>query len=266
MTERQDHAGRAAVATRPAVLRAQRIAIATVLGAGLTSFLLHPVPALADTDDSGVAAEILLERARAQRETLSVDFPGFRSNLTVWADGEAHRGQMLFRPPITLEVELGDADVRKVVKRTARSLLSHRMAPTRSRNRNDQTISYADEDSHPLGRRILLGDKYSSSYRIREDRILEVDRNMEDSRLLITVTETETTPEGKYLPTHFFVVTFDKESGAVKQSSAYADAYQEVGGEYLPQSRQVVRTAKGRTETLRIEWAEIELLPLVQSD
>ena len=242
----------------------RRVSIAVAIGTSLTACLLLPVRGLGGTD--GIAAEVLLERARAHRETLSADFAGFRSKLMVWTDGEFHQGRMMFRPPITLEVEFGDAEVRKVVKPTVRSLLSHRMPPTRSRNRKDQTISYADQDSHPLGRRIFLGDKYSSSYRIREDRILEVDRNMEDSRLLITVTETESTPKGTHLPKHFFVVTFDKESGAVQHSSAYTDAYQEVGGEFLPKSRQIVSTSKGRTQTLRIEWSEIELLPLVGSD
>ena len=142
------------------------------------------------SDASGVAAEELLERARAQRETLSADFPGFRSKLTVWSDGKAHQGRMTFRPPITLEVEVGDADVTKAAKRTIESLLAHRMAPARSRNRRNQTISYAKEDIHPLGRRILLGDKYGSSYRIHENRVLEVDRALEDSRLLVTVIDT----------------------------------------------------------------------------
>ena len=266
MFERRDRVGSNAALMRQAVLWAQRIAIGSVIGTGLASFVIIPALGRADTAASGVAAEVLLERARAQRETLSPDFAGFRSKLRVWTDGKAHHGQMTFRPPITLEVEVGDADVTKAVKRTVRSLLAHRMAPTRSRKRTNQTISYAEEDIHPLGRRILLGDKYGSSYRIRENRILEVDRNLEDSRLLITVMDTQATREGTYLPTHFFVVTFDKESGAVKQGSAYADVYQEVGGEFLPKSRQIVSTAEGRTETLRVEWRGIELLSPANTD
>lgn len=244
----------------------ERIVHVAAIVIGLAAFLCLPVHGLGGNNRNEASAETLLGRARAHRETLSSDFPGFRSRLTVWRNGETHQGRMKFRPPITLEVEFGEAGVRKAVKRTVRSLLAHRLAPTGSRNREDQVISYATEDNHPLGRRIFLGDKYGSTYRIRENRILEVDRNLEDSRLLITVMETETTAEGTYLPTHFFVVTFDKESGGVKQSSAYSDAYQVVGGEYLPLSRQIVTTAEGRTETLRVEWGEIELLSPVKVD
>ncbi len=173
---------------------------------------------------------------------------------------------MHFRPPITLEVELEDADVRKSVKGTLRSLLSHRMASNRSSGSEKETITLADKDRHPLGRRIFLGDQQSSSYRIGDNRILEVDRNMDDSRLLITVMETQETHSGRYLPTHVFVAVFDKATGSVKQSTAFTDVYQEVGGDFLPRSRTVVRASDGRTEMLLIEWEEIDLLSPVGTD
>ena len=173
---------------------------------------------------------------------------------------------MLFRPPITLEIAIEDSDVRKSVKSTVRSLLMHRMRSSQSDGSRDEAITYGKKDHHPLGRRIMLGDKYGSSYRIRDNRILEVDRNMDDSRLLITVMKTEETDSGRYLPTQFFVAVFDKESGAVKQSSAYSDAYRKIGNNYLPESRQVVSTAEGRTEILLVNWEEIELLSPVMPD
>ncbi len=205
-------------------------------------------------------AAALLEQVRNHRETLSPNFGGFRSDLVVHEDGRRHAGTMLFRPPITLEVDFEDADLRKRVKRTVRSLLSHRMRTDRSRDAAGEKVAFAGEDSHPLGRRVVLGDKYSSSYRIRGLNILEVDRRLDDYRLVITVMETQDTGKGTSLPAHFFVTTFDQESGAVRQASVYTDTYREMGGEYLPSSRRIVSTADGRTETLLIEWEGMELL------
>lgn len=235
--------------------------------AALISAVLGPVRA----EDSGSAAGLagasgaaeLLQSTRGNRETLAEDFPGFRAKLTVIADGRRLRGSMLFRPPIVLEVELDDVeldgkDVRKRVKSAIRSLLSHRM---RSGEPADEAARLAEADRHPLGRRVMLGGKYDSAYRIRDERILEVDRRMDDSRLVISVLETETTASGKYLPTAFFVTVFDRETGAVKSASVYNDAYRRIGGEYLPVSRRIISTADGRTETLLVEWEEIELLP-----
>ncbi len=209
-------------------------------------------------------AEQLLQQARNNRETLAPDFPGFRSRLVVHHGGRVYQGRMLFKPPITLDVHLDDADVRGSAKATIRSLLRHRLASTGSGG--DEAVSFAGAGSHPLGRRISLGDKYGSRYRILANRILEVDRQMEDVRLLISVTGTETTASGTYLPTDFFVTQFDRESGAVKSASAYRDAYQRIGGEYLPVSRLVVSTGNGGTESLLVEWQEIELLPPGGSD
>ncbi len=238
--------------------------------AALISAVLGPVCA----EDSGSAAGLagasgaaeLLQSTRGNRETLAEDFPGFRAKLTVSADGRRLRGSMLFRPPIVLEVELddaelGDKDARKRVKSTIRSLLSHRMRSGEPADAADEAPRLAEADRHPLGRRVMLGDKYDSAYRIRDGRILEVDRRMDDSRLVISVLETETAASGKYLPTAFFVTVFDRETGAVKSASAYNDAYRRIGGEYLPVSRRIVSTADGRTETLLVEWEEIELLP-----
>lgn len=213
---------------------------------------------LLQAEDLQSAAQNLLQLTRANRETLADDFPGFRAELKVHADGRLHRGAMLFRPPTVLEIELDDKDVRKRVKSTVRSLLSHRM---RADGSPQDEPRLAEADLHPLGRRVLLGGKYDSAYRIRDERILEVDRRMGDSRLTISVLETETTASGKYLPTDFFVTVFDRETGAVESASVYRDVYRRIGGEYLPRSRRIISTREGRTKTLLVEWEAIELLP-----
>lgn len=121
-------------------------------------------------------------------------------------------------------------------------------------------MAFGPEDHHPLGRKILIGDKYSSSYRIYDDQILEVDRQMDDKRLLISVLDTEKTSTGRYLPRHFFVTVFDRGSGSVESASAYTDAYQKLGNSYYPKSRRIVSAEKGKTRTLQIDWLDVQLL------
>ena len=215
------------------------------------------MPAVSEERVAHESAEALLQHVRENRETLSPSFLGFRSKLVVTHGGRIYHGDMQFRPPITLEVEFSHSEIRNLVKPLVRSLLSHRMRSDRTRNEN---VRFAEPDEHPLGRRILLGDKYGSSYRIRDGRILEVDRNLEDSRLVISVLETKTTPSGTHLPAHFFVTVFDSKTGAVKSASAYRDVYEQIGGEHLPRSRHVINTAEGHTQGLLVEWEDIELL------
>lgn len=216
--------------------------------------LLVPVAAWAAGDSSSE----LLREARLNREVLSGDFPGFRSRLRVHVDGAVHEGTMLFKPPITLELGLGDAELAKEVKRTVRSLLSHRMPSQRG---DQEKTRLGAADSHPLGRRVLLGDKYDSSYRIRNDRILEVDRQMPGERLVITVLDTMETESGRYLPTSFLVALFDADTGGLISASAYTDAYQQAGPDYVPKSRRIVNAENGRTRMLQVEWIDLQLLP-----
>lgn len=234
-------------------LRALRLAAMVALSAAL------PAAAEPPKFEPSQAASALLEAAREHREVFHEDFPGCRSDLLIHVNGEVHRGSMLFKPPITLDVQLDDKELRKEVKRTIKSMLSHRMASNDS-SRRKKPVAFGPEDQHPLGRKILIGDKYSSSYRIHDDQILEVDRQMDEKRLLISVLDTERTSTGRYLPRHFFVTVFDRASGSVESASAYTDTYQKLGNSFFPQSRRIVSTKKGKTRTLQIDWLNVQLL------
>ena len=167
---------------------------------------------------------------------------------------------MVFQTPATLKIELPEGELPETVVRTVRSMVLHRVPSNR---RVEVPARYGEMDDHPLGRSVLLSDKYQSSYRIQDNRILQVDRQLTDSRRVLTLLSTETTRSGSYLPAHVSAVLFDKQSGEVREAWTYISRFQEVEGEYLPLSRKVVRTGKGRTSMLLIEWEGIELLDSV---
>ena len=204
-----------------------------------------------------VSAEQLLQEARANREVFSKDLRGFRSKVAVRIDGAAYHGTCEFRLPDRLDFELAGEPVPDIVSRTVRSMLMHRV-PTAGTT--VEAVAYGEPDAHSLGTKIVFGDSYRSVYRIRDRQILQVDRRLSDFRRVLTVLETETTDSGRYLPRHVFSVVFDKESGAVREAWTYVNRFQKVGGNYLPRSRHVIRTANGETSALLIEWSDIELL------
>lgn len=204
-----------------------------------------------------VSAAQILQRCRENREVLSKDFPGFTSELVVRLDGTLYRGTCLFRPPGGLEVKAAEGRMPDLVTRTVRSMLMHRVPSDRTAS---QAAAYGDPDEHSLGRKILLADSYKSAYRIRDDRILQVDRRLSDFRRVLTVLETETTDSGRYLPRHVFAVVLDKETGAIQEAWTYINRFQKVAGDYLPLSRHVARSGGGVITTLLIEWHKIRLL------
>ena len=216
-----------------------------------------PAAAGQNGQSDALSAAGLLQQARKNREVFTKDFHGFRSKLTVRMDGKAQHGACLFRVPGTLEIALNGGKAPPVVEAAVRNMLMHRVP---SSTRVTTEARYGEPDAHSLGRKVLLDDKYQSAYRIKDRQILEVDRTMPKFRRVLTVLETRTTASGRYLPRHVFAVVVDNDSGSIRQAWTYITRFQEIGGNYLPHSRHVIRAGKGQTSTLLIEWRDIELL------
>lgn len=204
-----------------------------------------------------------LAQTRKNREVFDESFGGFKADLHVEIDGAQHTGTVVFRPPITLEVKLEDKDVRKTVKSQIRSMLMHRTASSGS---SDESLTFAEADGHPLGRRIKLGDKYDSSYRILDGEIREVDRWMPEHHLVITVLETEKTANWRYLPTRFMVSLFDRETGNLEGVDIMEDSFERFGNNYVPTERRTTSAHEGKTEAFLIKLDQIELLPAIEQD
>lgn len=240
----------------PGVYQAVALALTSAAFLFAASFL-HSVVAGERTTSDAVTATNLLQQARGNREVLSESFPGFRSKLAVHFDGRVHHGTCVFRLPGNLQVTFQAADVPPVVTATVQSMLMHRVPSSRML---PQAVRYGRSDASPLGRELLLSDRHESAYRIRDGQIIQVDRRLSDPRFILTVLETEKTESGRYLPRHVFAVRLDADTGAVREAWTYISRFQNVGGEYLPMSRLVIRTDQGRTTSLRIEWSDIALL------
>ncbi len=233
-----------------------RIAVTIFIFLLITASLPLFITAASRASDAVSAAE-LLQQTRDSREVFAKNFPGFRSKVVVHLDGSVYQGTSSFRPPDELEIEIADGELPEAVRSTALSMLTHRV---RSSSDTSTTVAYGEPDDHVLGRKIVLADSYRSVYRIRDRRILQVDRGLSDFRQVITVLETETTDSGRYLPRHVFVAVFENATGVVQEAWTYTNRFQKVDGEYLPLSRHVVRSEGGETSVLRIEWSDMEIL------
>lgn len=217
------------------------------------------------TEEQVEDGHALLQGTREHREAFGSEFGGFRAELRVRLDGSLHSGTLLFKPPRTVEVKLNDEEAHRSVEQTLRSMIFHRMPPRkRDGTQSQKPLRLAPADSHRLGRLVHLGDRLESSYRIRDNQIFEINRQMGDTRLVITVIENQFTPMGRHLPRHFLVTLFDMETGVLKSASAYTDEYVEMEGNFLPKRRQITSTRKGRTRNLDILMEEIELLEEVK--
>ncbi len=103
-------------------------------------------------------------------------------------------------------------------------------------------------------------DPFASSYRVKDDRISQVNRQMGSVRFSINMQRHVWAPNDRVLPAQFTVFTWNLADGRLIQSDAYNDRYIEVGGVYLPNRRRIVTATDNGIVARQIALTEHKLL------
>lgn len=206
-------------------------------------------------DDPGARA--LLEDAR--RQVVVWDrFPGFQAKLTVDRDGNRSGGEVMVPPSGKVQVELQDKETAEWVGRILKSLVNHRLK-TETHRHEDAPVTFGPQDQHPQGRLVKKGDRLSSTYRIKDGQILQVNQKNEKGWLSLNILEYTPTPHGA-LPKQVAVFQFD-DKGALTTSTVFTDEYVEIGGFWLPGSRVIITAQGNKVEVSRLRLQGHRLLP-----
>jgi hypothetical protein len=199
--------------------------------------------------DANPEATKLLADAREARANW-VDFPGFTAQVAVNVEGTIHKGTVEVDSKGKVNLTI-DGDEKGWAKAMLASIVGHRM--------DDGTTlttpcAFADDVTHhPLGRAIkVLNDEFHSSYRIRDRQVIEVVRQMKDTRFTITVMQNRLNEEKKYLPAHYVVNYWDAKSGALKKSVTHYNTWKRVGKFDLLARAMVLTAEEGKQVTRTI--------------
>ncbi|MCS6852769.1 MAG: DUF3386 domain-containing protein [Gemmataceae bacterium] len=206
---------------------------------------------------SDPAAEKLIRDAHLARSSWDSTFPGLRASLAVWLNGEQSQGAVVVHKDGSVEVQLPNAALADWAKGQLESIVSHRQASVQDKYQ----VAFVPEDvEHPLGRLVrFLGSRTKSVYRIKDDLITEVHRDMGPTRFTITVTEVTRNPGGKYLPRAFNVSYWDGKTGELVRNEDYHEDWGRVGSFDVPQRRLLVRTEKGKRSVGELRLTNIQL-------
>jgi hypothetical protein len=209
------------------------------------------------TAESAGAGE-MLERARSGRSIWN-DFPGFVADVNVTANGGSAAGHATIKSDGTVDLDMPASSLKDWAQEQLQSMVQHRMPDGEV---NTGKVTYRDDDqTHPLGRQIDLGDPdLESRYRIKDDQILEVSRKMGPMRFVISVLETIRNDEGKYLPQAFTMNFFDGASGTLKTSLAFRNDWQRVGEFDLPKRVLETNAQNGLVTTREMLFSNCRLL------
>jgi hypothetical protein len=211
----------------------------------------------ASTAKEPTALELLLQARKAR--AVWNDFPGFTADITVFYDGKNQKGKLSIDAAAAVELAMPASPAKAWAEEQLASMEQHRMPDS---SVAEGKVTYADSDrSHPLGRKILLGDAaIQSSYRIKDGAIMEVARSAGPTmRFTISVLETQWNADHKYLPRSFVVDYFDSKSGELRTSTAYHNEWQRVGSYDIPRLTLEITTEKGEARSRQIVLENIRL-------
>ncbi|REK10533.1 MAG: DUF3386 family protein [Planctomycetota bacterium] len=221
--------------------------------------LVLDVPPASASAEPELSAIDALKRARDGRAMWEDEFPGFAADLTVHYDDKELQGTVEIDADGGVTLKLPESPAADWAEEQLYSLVQHRMPDGEVSEGN---VTYVDEDdSHPLGRKISLGDEdFSSAYRIKDDVIMEVNRFMGPMRFTISVMEIERNAENKYLPRSFTMNFFDSKTGELRHALGYWNSWQRVGQFDLPTKILEIDAHKGGSTTKQIMFNNLRLL------
>jgi len=204
-------------------------------------------------------AVAMFERALSARASWE-NFPGFSAEISGSVDGRAFTGKTKVAATGDVSLEVDDNVVKPWVEEQLQSLVTHRIAPPKHEG-SPPVLRFADRDtSHPLGRLLIFdGGQFASSYRVLDDRITVVNRNLGKHNMTITVLDDVRNAEGKQLPQSFTVQYWKSDSGELDGTESISNRWTRVGRYDLP-ATVTVRTASKAGLTVRnLELAKHKL-------
>ena len=125
---------------------------------------------------------------------------------------------------------------RDWVRDQLHSMVIHRVPS--SGIRSTPVLNFADTDTeNPLGRLLTFhGGRFASTYRIRDDEIIVVNRNLGRENMSLQMLESERNADGKVLPRAYLVQYRDAETGSISRVETFRNRWQRVGAFDLPET------------------------------
>src|SRR5207245_1158894 len=105
-----------------------------------------------------------------------------------------------------------------------------------------------------------IHDSVNSHYRVRDDRITQINRTMGPIKFTINVEDSAITADKKYLTTRYTVYYFNPQDGRLANVESFTDTHVRVGQADLPASRRIISAENGTVSVKTLTFANHRLL------
>ncbi|MCP3690815.1 MAG: DUF3386 family protein, partial [Planctomycetaceae bacterium] len=197
-------------------------------------------------DGADPEAVAMFQKAIAARAAWK-SFPGFTAKIEGSVDGRFFTGKVQIDEEGSVDMKLDEETASEWVESQLGSIVLHRMA---SSGGPPPVLRFADQDvANPLGRLLtFVGGTFASSYRVRDNQIMVVNRNIGKQNFTITVLDNTRNQDNQYLPRSYVVRYWDAQTGKLDRTQTVLNRWQRVGTLDLPSELvQISSSAAGLT-------------------
>jgi hypothetical protein len=186
-------------------------------------------------------ARALLRKAFDNTARWQSDFKGFAADLTVNVNGKATKGRVTVKGPRDVSVSLSDPELQKWAEGQIAMIAVHRAPRSFEESDGKYALTLGHDVDHPLGPSVFInGDDMHSFYRIKGDRITQINRTMPHMAFTINVEDSMVTQERKFLTTRYTVYYYSPHDGKLTNVESFTDTHTRVGASDLPSTRRII--------------------------
>ena len=206
-----------------------------------------------DVEEDPRARE-LLRRAFNKTSRWPDRFGGFEADLSINVNGNVTKGKVTVKSSKEVEVSFPNEDLKKWAQGQISMIATHRGPRNFDESDGKYSLSFAGEENHPQGPRIRIGDSMGSTYRIKDDRITQINRKMPYVAFTINVEDSAFTQDDKYLTTRYTVYYFSPKDGSLSNVESFSDTHVRISDADLPATRRIISYENGEMITRTINF------------
>jgi hypothetical protein len=214
-------------------------------------------PTMPDT----LTAQALFRAAYDNRYTWDANFPGYRAQVSLQANGETHTGQVQVNPDFTFEVfDVADETAQRTLKNQLWEMTIHRVRHSFEETHGKNTFELGATDATGAIEIHVGGAAMGNRYKVRDNTVCFVHRQIRDVIVNIHTFGTQHTPTG-YLSTGYRSIYLDPQTGAQKgPATEFEDTFEEINGYYLLTRRVISTEEKGQPAVTEVQFTNITRL------
>jgi len=206
-------------------------------------------------------ARALLQRAFESTARWQPDFRGFSADLMVNTNGHQVSGTVVVKGPQDVTVQLPDEAIQKWAQEQIGMIAVHRAPRKFEESDGKHRLTLEAGTGHPLGQRLdLHGGDMQSFYRIKDDRITQINRKSPRVAFTINVEESSRTQDHKHLTTKYTVYYCAPQDGKLRNVESFTDTHLRVGTSDLPATRRIISYENGEVTVRTMTFENHKLL------